>query len=567
AEPHFSVGVDSVTLTRLASVDAPESVDVAADGVTLRAAGLPVFYLPRLRVPDPTQKRANGFLLPSIRSTTELGVGVRVPYFITMGDHRDLTLIPYLSPQTRTMGFRYRQAFTTGRIAFIGALTDDDLRPNTLRGYLFGEGTFDLANNWKLGFQLETSSDEAYLTNYGITDSDRLKSEIGVQRVDRDEAVRLTGTYYETLRSDPVNQLSPSAFVNGRYARRFKPAGLGGELSLTAKGNAYQTETNVDGLGRDVARATGDAVWYDHHVFGNGVRHDWRIGAAADLFQIRNDSRFDNIVPRITPRASYRLSLPMARRDKSGGRQVIEPVIQLGWAKVFGGAVPLDESRFVEFDQGDILSLSRFPAPDAREDAATLVYGVNWARTAVSGIEAWATLAQVLRSEADPRFSKSSGLSGVGSDFLMVGQLKVSDTFWIAGRTLLDDDFDFSKTEFRARLNYRSAKFDATYTYLEADQAEDRDIPIHEVYFDGDIALTDRWSAELGTRYSLEDYRPRQAGVVFTYTTECVQLDFSLRRRFTENENVAASTSFGVSVNLIGFSGPGQQTQAPRCAT
>jgi hypothetical protein len=49
AEPHFAVGADSVTLTRLAPVDAPESIDVAAEGVTLRAGDVPVFYLPRIR--------------------------------------------------------------------------------------------------------------------------------------------------------------------------------------------------------------------------------------------------------------------------------------------------------------------------------------------------------------------------------------------------------------------------------------------------------------------------------------------------------------------------------------
>ena len=67
------------------------------DGAQLRVRNVPVFYLPRLRLPDPTLKRASGFLTPSIQSTSQLGTGIKVPYFIKLGDHRDLTLTPYYS--------------------------------------------------------------------------------------------------------------------------------------------------------------------------------------------------------------------------------------------------------------------------------------------------------------------------------------------------------------------------------------------------------------------------------------------------------------------------------------
>ena len=58
---------------------------------TLRFFGLPVMYLPMLRVPDPTLKRATGFLIPRVRSTTALGTGFKLPYFIALGDSRDLS--------------------------------------------------------------------------------------------------------------------------------------------------------------------------------------------------------------------------------------------------------------------------------------------------------------------------------------------------------------------------------------------------------------------------------------------------------------------------------------------
>ena len=94
-------------------------------GAQFRFGGVPVLYLPRLRMPDPTLKRAAGFLLPRGKSNTLVGYGIKLPYFIPFDDHKDLTLTPYLSSKTKTMEFRYRQMFQNGEIEMTGALTSD----------------------------------------------------------------------------------------------------------------------------------------------------------------------------------------------------------------------------------------------------------------------------------------------------------------------------------------------------------------------------------------------------------------------------------------------------------
>ncbi len=74
-----------------------EERQIYFDHAQFRVAGMPVFYIPRLRMPDPTLDRATGFLFPTFRSTSKLGAGIRLPYFIALGPSRDLTLLPYLS--------------------------------------------------------------------------------------------------------------------------------------------------------------------------------------------------------------------------------------------------------------------------------------------------------------------------------------------------------------------------------------------------------------------------------------------------------------------------------------
>ena len=87
------------------------------DRAQFRLAGVPVLYIPRLRMPDPTLKRATGFLMPTIRTTSDLGTGIKLPYFIVLGKSADLTLTPYLTTkQSETLGLRYRQAFALSLI-------------------------------------------------------------------------------------------------------------------------------------------------------------------------------------------------------------------------------------------------------------------------------------------------------------------------------------------------------------------------------------------------------------------------------------------------------------------
>ena len=167
------------------------------EGAQFRILDVPVFYFPTLRLPDPTLERATGFLVPSIRTTSQLGTGVQVPYFFKIGDHKDLTLTPYLSSKTRTLGFRYRQAFKRGRIRLRGSYTRDDLQPGQDRGYFFADGRFGLGNDYRLTFDIKTTSDDSYLADYGLPDFDRLRSEIALERIKRDTAFRTSFIHYK----------------------------------------------------------------------------------------------------------------------------------------------------------------------------------------------------------------------------------------------------------------------------------------------------------------------------------------------------------------------------------
>ncbi|WP_170328975.1 LPS-assembly protein LptD [Ruegeria arenilitoris] len=537
------------------------------EGAQLRVLDVPVFYFPYLRLPDPTLERATGFLVPSIRTTSQLGTGVRTPYFIKLGDHKDLTLTPYISPKTKTLGLRYRQAFKNGRIQLTGALTRDDLQPNEDRGYLFANGWFNLNDGFRFTFNIRTTSDDAYLADYGLPDLDRLRSEVALERIKRDTAFRTSLIHYKTLRDSEDQDEIPSRVFDLYYQKRLFPTSLGGEVRLSFITHAHERTSNEDIVGRDIARATFDAVWMRNWTLASGLRAEARVGTSVDAFNIRHDSEFPQNVTRATPRAALTLRYPMQRREQTGATQVLEPIAQIGWTHVTDDDVPNDESTFQEFDQGNLLALSRFPAPDQREDGVTGVIGVNWSRYAANNWRALATIGQVFRTDANPNFNLTSGLQGTSSDLLLAGQIQTANGWSLAGRGLLNGNFSFTKAELRAAWLQEIVGVTGSYIWQEQDPAENLDEEISEVRLTGRYRVNQNWNTTASARYDLKESEPIRYGLGVTYRNECVQVNMNVSRRFTVSSSIEPTTEFGFTVALTGYSvdGGGQQFKR-RCS-
>ncbi|MEP3686806.1 MAG: LPS assembly protein LptD [Sulfitobacter dubius] len=525
------------------------------DEAQFRIKNVPIFYLPRLRLPDPTLDRATGFLAPSIRSTSQLGVGLKLPYFIKLGDHRDLTLTPYLSAETRTLEFRYRQAFVSGRIDFDGAITRDDEEPGETRGYLFGNGTFNLRRDYKLYFDIETTSDRSYLNDYGYSDKDRLTNELTVSRARRDDYTRASLLNYRSLRDDDVNAELPTLVLDGEHQRRYFPTRLGGELRLSLEAHTHRRGSDVSagGLGRDVSRLNGEATWLRRLTFSNGLVSDLHAGANFGLFNIAQDAGFEPRHGDLVPEVAVALRYPMQRRETGGAVQQIEPLVQFGWTGGDRLDIPNEESTLVEYDEGNLLSLSRFPRPDRRERGAVAAFGVNWARIDPNGLDASFSFGQVIRADADDDFSFSSGLQGTYSDFLLAGQLRSDNGLALIGRGLVDDDFEVAKAELRGVWNFKRGQIASSYVWLQEDAAEDRDEDVSEITFDGSFSINSQWQASADWRFDLADERAATAGLGLSYNNECVQVDLSVSRSYSSSTSVEPSTDFGFNIGLRGF--------------
>ncbi|SEK41510.1 LPS-assembly protein [Roseovarius azorensis] len=546
-----------------------------------RILDVPVLYLPRLRLPDPTLDRATGFLTPSLVSSSLLGTGVRVPYFIRLGDHRDLTLAPFWATDSRRLELRYRQAFRTGDIEFNAAISDDDFNPRSSRGYLFAEGRFDLPRDFKLGFNLELASDDTFLLDHGFSEKDRLQSGLSLERARRDEYIRGALTHVQSLRDGESNATLPSIIGNGEYERRFFPRRLGGELRFAAVAHSHyrSSDLTTDGPdpdrfadGRDVTRLTTSLDWHKTWTLPAGILGRLQTGLALDHFEIGQAGLTSlSQATELTPTAALELRWPWIKSTPRNVTHVIEPVVQLAWIGGSNPDIPNDESILIEFDEGNLFNPSRFTAPDRRERGYQAAYGLSWTRLDPSGWQGSLALGQVVRDEqltepggATPSFTKSSGLRDRRSDLLIAGQFRNGTGLTVTARSLFDDVFDTTKAEARASWQNDRTDIGATYVWLSDDPAENRFSTVSEWSIDGSYRFARHWTGSAEWRYDAASDRSVRAGAGLTYTNECVDVTLSISRRFTTSTILEPETNIGFTIGVRGFSAGTRDTSFTR---
>lgn len=550
------------------------------DNAQFRVAGLPVAWFPRLRMPDPTLDRATGFLMPTLRTTSGLGTGLKLPYFVTFGPYRDLTITPYFSTKSaQTVELRYRQGFRTGAIELAGAVSRDRILPGETRYFLDATGAFDLPRDFKLTFRVEEVSDPGYLLDYGLEDKDRLDSRIEISRTRRNEHVSGRLIHFKSIREGEKNSILPSIVSDFTLHRRFSGGPLGGEAGLSfqththyrASTNPFDTPADIDTLadGRDVGRVSLQLDWRRNWMLPQGMVGTVLADLRADAYRIADDltAPVGASHSRLHGALAAELRWPWSRTGAQGAGHVIEPVVQLVWAPGGTETLPNEDSRLAEFDEGNLFSLDRFPGSDAVERGARLNLGLTYTLTNPVGWTLATAVGRVYR-QADPnQFSLASGLDGKRSDWLAAAQLSLPQGLAFGQRMLIDDDLALNKSETRLSLIRDNFDLSGSYLWIVADAAEDRPDPISELLLDGSYKLNDNWRLFGETRYDFEADRANKASVGLQFRNECVLLDLSLSRRFTSSTSVSPTTDFGVSVDLVGLGGgakPGPSRQCRR---
>lgn len=536
------------------------------DGAQFRMLGVPLAYFPRLRMADPTLKRATGFLVPRLEVSSNasgtIGATVKLPYFITLGQDKDLTITPSITTTgTRNTELRYRQAFATGSINIDSAINPESLQKGQVLGYVLATGNFTLPYGYTLALRGETVN--GVFSSYGLTEKDRFVTSIDISRASRDQFVKGRALGLYSVRASDNNITQPSQIIDFERQERFD-LGIWGEALIGVQANARQRASTdpLDGSDSDTAADGRD-------VGGYGVRFDWRKGAVlpfgvlamgkvslrADAYRVTQDAVYAGNYQRSVASFSGQLRWPLIKTAANGGVHTIEPIAQAVVAPAQAQRLFNDDSALVDFDEGNLFSLNRFPGSDRIETGNRANIGLNYTYAAPDGTRAQLALGRVISTSGQVQFSAASGLGQARSDWLVAGQLDMNNRFGVTLRSLWKETGTVRKLELRGAINTQDTGISMGYLFAPADPDEGRSTTISEITLFANQKLSQRWNGSLSSRYDAVSNRLSTSGLAMVYRNECLQLDLSLSRSFASSTTVTPTTTFGMSVQLLGFGG------------
>lgn len=534
------------------------------DQAQLRLYGVPVFYIPRLRLPDTGVARTSGFLVPRLRTTSAAGTGLKLPYFVTLGRSADVTFTPYITNRNgRTLELRFRQVLRDGSIEVNSAFTQDRLLPGQDRGYAAYQGSIGLPQDFTLTFDGIVVSDPAYLFDYGISNADRLASQIEIARTRKNEHIAGQTIGFQTLREGEAASTIPSLVGDFTFHRRFGPDVLGGEGGIQIQTHSHQrTSTSPldgdgDGIadGRDLDRVSAQLDWRRNWILTNGMKLALQSQVNVDYYAITQDATYAGSQALLYGLAAAEWRWPWLRTGAAGGSEVLEPVVQLVFAPGLRDGVPNEDSTLVEFDEGNLFALNRFPGADAVEAESRANLGLSYLRTDAAGWSLGGVVGRVVRRADAGQFGVASGLDGLMSDWLIAGQYKGTDGALVTGRLLLDDSLALTKGALRLGVERDRYGLFTGYEYVLPDPVENRPDLTSELVLNARYDLSRNWSTSLESRYDFNAGRSSQADLGLAFRNECIDVNLSLSRRFTSSTSVQPTSVFGLSVELLGFGG------------
>ena len=513
--------------------------------------GLPVLYLPYMRIPDPSVRRASGFLSPIILSSEYFGDGIKLPYYLVIGEHADMTFTPTLNFNgSAIFDAQYRQRYENGGFDTFGAIVIKDEFGEFGRGFLNVEGSFNVFDDATLSFTGTAVSDSGFMRQYNYDDSDRLVSELKFSRYRNRSYSSFAAVIIESLRDDEDNAKIP--FVFPEYSFR-------GYRTDPLFGGKFGYEFNTVGLSRaegdDYLRIGAGADWRVPINLPLGLRASGFVNLDANVYRVWNSLEFeDNLLINVHPSIGADIRWPLVKTTASA-RHILEPVVQLIYtaAPSINDIVPNEDSQQVEFDETNLFDLNRFPGRDVTETGSranigatyTLYHDDGWSLGLAGGL--------VVRSEASEQFDEDTLLGGSRSDILGAISFKSAPNFNVIGRFLFDDNFEFKRSETQFTTSWDKWDVGGTFVYLAADSLAHASEERSEGPIDAQYRIADNWALDFDWKRDLLENRSVSAGLGITYGNECIEIGLSLSRRYTSSNNVTPSTDVNLAVQLAGF--------------
>jgi LPS-assembly protein len=417
-----------------------EKKTVRFENANFEFFGFPLAYLPAFEIADPTVKRKSGFLIPGIVYKSDLGVGVKVPYYFALSPTYDLTVTGTGYTKQGFLGeAEWRQRFNNGeyslKIAGIQQQNPEEFinssghnvdsgpagDPNKFRGMMGTKGQFAINPRWDFGWDVLLQSDKNFSRTYAID---------GYNNYVHQSSIYLTGlngrNYFDvramrfevqenTLASDSTARAAKQPWVLPSLDYAYIPdmAVAGGQLSLNVNARVISRDrldavladssiptsfNNVRGIEGQSGRFTTEAEWKRTFTTDGGLQLTPLLALRGEAGYVSATSESLAAINQMasnlgvednmqTSLARYMATLGLEMRwpvlfSMPNSSHIVEPMAQVFMRPneqyVGGLAVPNEDAQSFVFDASTLFERDKFSGYDRMEGGTRANVGFRY---------------------------------------------------------------------------------------------------------------------------------------------------------------------------------------------
>jgi len=421
--------------------------------------GWPVFYTPYVSIPDPSVKRASGFLPLSVGSSNTLGAHITIPYYLVLGPDKDLTFAPRFYTQAGPLAeAEYRERFSNGTLNAIASLNHSNVgsgdssssQGEQWRGHIDEHSVFDLNETYRTGLDVQRVSDQTYLLRFGFGNPllNAMISRAYLEGFDPRASTDVNAYLFQPLLPGLGDSTQPIVLPVTNRNWQSEPDPLGGRWNLNANllniVREVGTQTRRLSLGSEWDRSFRDSLGGQYN-FSVSVRGDgYSIGDLSNVSNPELPSAFfpqngqpalaptatNFVTGRAFPQAGLIWSYPLIHRGEEM-TQIVEPIVGGFVAPSSGNRrnIPDEDSLSFQFADTDLFRRDRLAGYDILDTGQRVDYGTKLGLYDKGGGSYRLLIGQSYRAQPNPFLPIGSGAEKRLSS--MAGRLTLSPNSYL----------------------------------------------------------------------------------------------------------------------------------------
>jgi LPS-assembly protein len=542
-----------------------EAHDIIHTDTVMEFGGIPAFYFPYLRHPDPTVKQRSGLLAPTYGISEDHGFLFMPRYYYVFSPDKDIILAPVITAKGgQFLATTYRQHLGSGTLRLGGSIGESKVlrKTNTpvtsgnegpedrkiVQWHLDNHLDYDISRHWKANADIVRVGQPTYFRKYpvfGHTDDSILTSQAQTEGFYGRNYFHLQGISFQGLRQTDFQSKTPLILPLLEFDYLSRPNDWGYHVFFNTNGVAIHRK-----VGQDTSRLTGTAgierpfysPWGDVTTITGSVRGD--LYHTNNFFPPGANSEVHDYRGRVIPVGSVDWRYPFVNTFQSG-YFLIQPMSKL----VITGhgsdqsRFPNEDSLIMEPRDYSLFNDSRFLGYDRVDDVSRVDYGLQFETAQYKKWMFRVFMGQTYSlSDPDPAFV-GSGFESRTSDLLGRTEAKFLDVFSLSYRTRLNRrDFSPRRHDLQATLGKPFLKAAVAYHKTPPEITEPSGAGSHQISLTLTSQFTDNWTVGVGTLRALHNGDRGTPGFnkggtlsqqfMLQYNDECFTLHTTLSRTF-----------------------------------